>query len=267
MILLLDIGNTRIKWAQALNGALTPQQSLLHREVAPETWIKQLFRERFRPARLLVSNVAGEEMAATIRREAQRSWHVSPEFAVTAASAAGVTNAYPRPAFHGVDRWLALIAARHLTSSAACVIDAGTAVTIDAMNARGLHLGGVIIPGVRMMVESLLARTSDLGSKSRRSAQHAARRQNAGMFANDTAQSIENGALFAVAAAADRAVAELTREVRGDRPNVYLTGGDAELVRKVMATDAEVVPDLVLRGLAVWGGCAASPGASVQSRS
>jgi type III pantothenate kinase len=267
MILLLDIGNTRIKWAQALNGALTPQQSILHREVATETWTRQLFRERFRPARLLVSNVAGEAMAATIRREAERTWRVSPEFAVTAANAAGVTNAYPQPALHGVDRWLALIAARHLTSNAACVIDAGTAITIDALNGRGLHLGGVIIPGIRMMVESLLVHTSDLGSKSRRSAPRATNRGNAGMFANDTGQGIENGALFAIAAAADRGVAELTREVRGDRPAVYLTGGDAERIRAVMMTPAEIVPDLVLRGLAVWGGCAASPAAGVQSRS
>ena len=265
MILLLDIGNTRIKWAQALDGRVTPQQSLLHREVATGTWVKQLFRERYRPARLLVSNVAGEEMAATIRREAQRNWQVSPEFATTMASAAGVTHAYPQPAFHGVDRWLALIAARHASANAACVIDAGTAVTIDAIDARGLHLGGVIIPGIRMMVDSLLSRTSDLGSKSRRSGPRTADRGKAGMFASDTAQGIENGALFAIAAAADRGVTELTRVVRGERPGVYLTGGDAERIRAVMTTDAELVPDLVLRGLAVWGGCAAAAGASVQS--
>lgn len=267
MILLLDIGNTRIKWAQALDGALTPQQSLIHREVATDTWTRQLFRERFRPARLLVSNVAGEEMAATIRREAERNWHVTPEFAATTASAAGVTNAYRQPAFHGVDRWLALIAARHSTANAACVIDAGTAVTIDAMNGRGLHLGGVIIPGIRMMVDSLLSRTSDLGSKSRGAGPRPAGHGKTGMFASDTAQGIENGALFAVAAAADRGVTELTREVGGERPDVYLTGGDAERIRGVMTTQAEVVPDLVLRGLAVWGGCAAGSGASVQSRS
>ena len=266
MILLLDIGNTRIKWAQALNGALTPQQSLLHRDVPAQTWTKQLFRERFRPARLLVSNVAGDEMAATIRREAERSWHVQPEFAAPSASAAGVTHAYPQPAFHGVDRWLALIAARHLTTNAACVIDAGTAVTIDAIDSRGLHLGGVIIPGIRMMVDSLLTRTSDLGHKARGSGPRAVTRQKTGMFASDTAEGIENGALFAIAAAADRAVAELARTVKGDPPRVYLTGGDAERIRTVMTTEAEVIPDLVLRGLAVWGGCAAGAGARVQSR-
>lgn len=266
MILLLDIGNTRIKWAQALNGALTPQQSLLHRDVAVQTWSKQLFRERFRPARLLVANVAGEEMAVMIRREAARSWQVQPEFAATSASAAGVTHAYPQPASHGVDRWLAVIAARHMTANAACVIDAGTAVTIDAVDNRGLHLGGVIIPGIRMMVESLLTRTSDLGRKARGSGPRAVTRQSTGMFASDTRQGIENGALFAIAAAADRGVAELARAVRGDPPKVYLTGGDAERIRALMTTEAEVVPDLVLRGLAVWGGYSAGAGARVQSR-
>ena len=76
MILLLDVGNTRIKWAQLLDGALTPQQSLIHRGVATEDWIKQLFRERFRPQRLLVANVAGAGMENTIRREAQRLWQL-----------------------------------------------------------------------------------------------------------------------------------------------------------------------------------------------
>jgi type III pantothenate kinase len=266
MILLLDVGNTRIKWAQMLDGELTPQQSILHRDVASETWVKQLFRERFRPARLLVSNVAGAEMQATIRREAKRLWQVSPEFAATSASAAGVTNAYAQPSSHGVDRWLTLLAARHMTASAACVIDAGTALTIDALDARGLHLGGVIIPGIRMMVGALVERTSDLGRKSRASMRAGGSGSRPGMFANTTAQAIENGALFALAAAADRAVAELARQTRTEHPQVYLTGGDAERVRGAMTTPAEIVPDLVLRGLAVWAGCAVERARGVESR-
>ncbi len=266
MILLLDIGNTRIKWAQVLDGALTPQQSLLHREVALDVWTKQLFRERFRPARLLVSNVAGADMAGTIRRQAERYWHLTPEFAATTASAAGVTNAYPQPSSHGVDRWLALIAARHMASSAACVIDAGTAVTIDAVDGRGMHLGGVIIPGIRMMVDALLDRASDLGSKSRTPKPRPAIGHQAGMFASSTAQAIENGALFAIAAAADRGIAELARQLCSIRPDVYLTGGDADRIHTAMTTAAEIIPDLVLRGLAVWGGYAAVPAARVESR-
>lgn len=266
MILLLDIGNTRIKWSQVLDGALTPQQSILHRDVAATTWMKQLFRERFRPARLLVSNVAGTEMLATIRREAERRWQITPEVATTTATAAGVTNAYPQPSSHGVDRWLTLLAARQMTSTAACVIDAGTAVTIDVLDAQGLHLGGVIIPGIRMMVGALVDRTSDLGHKSLVPARASTIGARPGMFANTTAQAIENGALFALAAAADRGVAELARHTHAERPLVYLTGGDAERIRTAMTTPAEVVPDLVLRGLAVWGGCAGERAPGVESR-
>jgi type III pantothenate kinase len=266
MILLLDIGNTRIKWAQMLDGELTPQQSILHRDVAQEVWMRQLFRERFRPARLLVSNVGGPDMLAAIRREAKRLWQVSPEVASTTASAAGVTNAYAQPSSHGVDRWLTLLAARQMTAAAACVVDAGTALTIDALDARGLHLGGVIIPGIRMMVEALVERTSDLGKKSRTSTRGAGGGSQSGMFANTTMQAIENGALFALAAAADRAVAELIRQTHSEHPQVYLTGGDAERIRSAMTTPAEIVPDLVLRGLAVWAGCAGKTTPGVESR-
>jgi type III pantothenate kinase len=266
MILLLDIGNTRIKWSQVLDGTLTPQQSILHRDVVAATWIKQLFRERFRPARLLVSNVAGTEMLATIHREAERWWQIAPEVATTTATAGGVTNAYSQPSSHGVDRWLTLIAARQMTSTAACIIDAGTAVTIDALDAQGLHLGGVIIPGIRMMMGALVDRTSDLGHKSLVSARSSTIGSRPAMFANTTAHAIESGALFALAAAADRGVAELARQTHTERPQVYLTGGDAERIRTAMTTPAEVVPDLVLRGLAVWGGCAGEHAPGVESR-
>ena len=252
MILLLDIGNTRVKWAQLLDGSLTPQQSFLHRDVAPDEWIKQLFRERFRPKRLLVANVAGAGMEATIRSEAQRVWQLTAEFATSQAHACEVTNAYPQPPSLGVDRWLALIAARHLGPGWACVIDAGTALTIDALDPAGLHLGGLIIPGSRMMVDALLDQTSDIARKAREFAG-----QVAGMiaektaFANNTAQAVASGAAYALAAAADRAVADLTRGAGGATPRVYLTGGDAEQLKRAMTSLAEVVPDLVLRGLAV----------------
>ena len=252
MILLLDVGNTRIKWAQLLDGALTPQQSLMHREVTSEEWIKQLFRERFRPRRLLVANVAGAGMENTIRVEAQRRWQLAPEFAVSQAYACEVTNAYPQPTSLGVDRWLALIAARHLAPGWACVIDAGTALTIDALDATGLHLGGLIIPGTRMMMDALLDRTSDIARKAREFAGQAAGKiAEKTVFASSTAQAVASGSIYALAAAADRAVADLTRRAAGEAPRIYLTGGDAEHLKRAMTSPAEVVPDLVLRGLAV----------------
>ncbi len=253
MILLLDIGNTTLKWAQLLDGALTPQQLLVHRDADPQVWMKALFRERFRPARLLVANVAGIEMQERIAAEAQRLWQVEPQFAVVAAVAQGVTHAYRDVAAHGVDRWLATIAAYRLAGGAACVVDAGTAMTVDGVDAKGLHLGGLILPGVQMMIDALFGRTADIARQARRiSAMPGADASGAaGLLATDTAQAVANGAVLAVAAVADRAIVEVSRRVSAE-PRVFLTGGDAERVSKVMQTSTlQIVPDLVLQGLAL----------------
>lgn len=252
MILLLDIGNTCIKWAQLLDGRLTPQQTLVHRDIDSAVWMKQLFRERFRPARLLVANVAGMQMQDRIAQEAQRLWQIAPEFAATATFAAGVTHAYRDVSTHGVDRWLAIIAAYRLAGGAACVIDAGTAVTFDGVDAKGLHLGGLILPGVRMMIDSLLSNTGDIARVARKIPETTGANisNHVPLFATATAQAVANGAVLAVAAAADRAVAEVTQRV-GTVPRVFLTGGDAPAVQKLMQTTVEQVPDLVLQGLAL----------------
>lgn len=268
MILLLDIGNTCIKWAQLLDGRLTPQQSLIHRDVDTEVWMKQLFRERFRPARLLVSNVAGVQMQQRIAQEAERLWQIKPEFAATVPFAAGVTHAYREVAAHGVDRWLAVVAAHRLSGNAsstalskpsagssggaACVIDAGTAATIDAVDGKGLHLGGLILPGVRMAIDALLSNTGDIARLARQLPGTAGTNISGSntLFATATAQAVATGAVLAIAASADRAIAEVAQRV-GAAPRVFLTGGDAASVQKAMQTPAEQVPDLVLQGLAI----------------
>jgi type III pantothenate kinase len=251
MILLLDIGNTRIKWAQLLDDSLTPQQALVHRDVAEEAWTKQLFRERFRPRRLLIASVAGSKVAATVRREAEKAWSVVPEFISSTPVAGGVTNAYGDASTLGVDRWLAVIAGHEITRGAACVIDAGTAVTIDAVSQSGLHIGGMILPGIQVMVDSLLQRTSDIADHSRRSRTKAGADPRPGnSFASNTGQAILNGAVVAVASAADRAASEAAATLKAPA-RAFLTGGDAERLQRMMQTKVELVPDLVLRGLAV----------------
>jgi len=258
MILLLDVGNTRIKWAQIQGSDLTPQQALTHRGEEQKEWVDKLFRERFRPARVLVANVAGDAMSQLIKEKSQAVWQVAPEFAASTSVAGGVTNAYSTPSSLGVDRWLAVIAA-HEIGAAACVIDAGTAVTVDVVDSRGLHLGGLIIPGVELMMNSLLDRTSDIADKSGRrpSTARTDARAELQIFASDTASAVANGALVSIAAAADRAAAAAVRQC-GESTRILLTGGDADRLARAMQTPAEIIPDLVLRGLAVLA--RASPG-------
>jgi type III pantothenate kinase len=148
-----------------------------------------------------------------------------------------------RPWRLGVDRFVAVIGAHHRAPHrAVCVIDIGTAMTIDLVDSAGEHLGGSIIPGPQLMVESLLKSTSGIRRRS------GGKIRSHSLFARDTRAAIERGAHHAVAAAVDYAVAE-ARHAFGTAPLVLLTGGAAESVQPLIQSAHTLVPDLVLRGL------------------
>jgi type III pantothenate kinase len=171
---------------------------------------------------------------------------VEPQFAAVGAHAAGVTCAYRDPSQLGVDRWLAVIGAWHRAKRAACVVSSGTATTVDAVDANGLHLGGLIVAGLDLMEESLLRRTSDIAKSA-----GGALRAPATVFADNTAAAVRNGAVFATAALAERVATELERRV-GREPAMFLTGGNATRVAPCFVRAPDIVPDLVLQGLAAW---------------
>jgi type III pantothenate kinase len=145
----------------------------------------------------------------------------------------------------GADRWLALIGAWTLVRSALCVVDAGTAVKVDSVDAAGQHLGGLIVPGIHMMREALMSKTSDIA----RAAEHSTPSL-AGVLANNTIGAVSRGAVFALAGMADRA-AEVIEHSTGVKPKLFITGGDAGMITGTMRSHGQVVPDLVLQGLAV----------------
>ncbi|HZF14826.1 MAG TPA: type III pantothenate kinase [Steroidobacteraceae bacterium] len=247
MNLLIDIGNSRIKWAWSDAGRVaTDQISLAHGGEVGGEWLKLATSAGLRPERILVSNVAGARMAETLVRLSREAFSVSPDFAAVAAAAAGVTCAYRDPSQLGVDRWLAVIGAWTRAKRAVCVLDCGTATTVDAVDGDGLHLGGVILPGLDLMEDALLKRTSDIS----RVIGVAARAQ-ATLFADNTAAAVRNGAAFATAALTERAATELERRSAGT-PVIYVTGGNATRVAPCLLRAHEVVPDLVLQGLAAW---------------
>ena len=199
--------------------------------------------------RVVVANVAGSAMANRLRAYTTERFGVAPEFVAVAPAAHGVTNSYAHPKRMGVDRWVAMIGAFHEYGGPVCVGDAGTAVTIDAVDADGKHLGGVIAPGTRLMRTSLDRATSDilLDEATRRAA------TGGELFATDTDGAVAAGTLYPLAALMDRALDELAARW-GRVPRLVLTGGDAEHLAGAMRHPAELVPDLVLRGLAVFAG-------------
>jgi type III pantothenate kinase len=245
MQVVIDIGNTRIKWALLKSGGLAAQDSAVHRgelEAAFATVVAALPNN---VTRAVVANVAGAALGARLRETLERRG-VTVDFVATTAKRCGVRCAYTDPNRLGVDRWLAVLAAYGLARGAACVVSAGTAVTFDAVDAGGQHLGGLILPGARLMAAALDRETSNIGTTP--PAQVAPRGLD--LLGRDTAQAVGHGTMLALAAAVDRAAARVAAAL-GTRPPVYLTGGDAPALQPWLETPVDLRADLVLEGLAL----------------
>ena len=243
--LLIDVGNTRLKWGSLSRGRIERTGSI-RLEVLHESGFSALTTRLPRsPETILVSNVAGPGFAARLASVLGIHCNVEVHFARSEKSACGVINSYRQPRLLGVDRWVAMIGARAESPSAWCIVDAGTAVTIDALDRTGRHLGGQIIPGLHAMAQALESDTSDIGG-----AGGTGRDPGAGLelFASTTRQAVRNGSLSAICGAVERAVRAMRRG--GHRTRIVLTGGDASRILKQLDGKALHCPHLVLQGLA-----------------
>jgi type III pantothenate kinase len=247
-ILLVDIGNTRVKWGLLRGSTLGRAHALAHGRRAAA--FDELLRRLPRPERIVAVCVGGEKLERALDRAARREWGIRPQFVRSARKTAGVTNGYREAWRLGADRWVATLGAHALARGRdALIVSVGTALTVDLVTDAGRHLGGAIIPSPTHMVESLLSGTH--GIRRRAAGNHGSPRK---LFAADTASALAAGARFAAAAFVDRAVREAAL-LLGRRPLVLLTGGGARELKDSLRTPVRPVPDLVLRGLAA---CAAA---------
>jgi type III pantothenate kinase len=245
MWLLVDVGNTRIKWARLVDGQLQK-----HYAAANSGWTAQHYARRVigrqwprAEGRIIVSSVAGEKVARMLIAAARQVGAPVPQFVTSERSAAGVTTEYLEPWRLGVDRFVGAIGAHHLASGQpVCVVNVGTAMTLDLVDGRGVHRGGAIVPGPALMVSSLLTETNGIRRRA-----HGGRSGLTSLFA----RTIGQGSLYAAAALVDRAVDE-ARVLLGSQPLVLLTGGGSKALRPLVLSSAVSLPDLVLHGLAVW---------------
>jgi len=262
-VLLVDVGNTRIKWAMWSQGRLSQQRAEPHAGWRQADFARRLFSAKSAPARIIVASVAGSRIERALVRAASRALHVKPELLRTTRQAGGVTTRYVDPWRLGVDRFMAAIGAHWLAGARpACVVNVGTAVTIDLIDGRGVHRGGVIVPGPELMVRSLLSSTAGIerraweprtAARDARASRSASRPQRISLFARNTRSAIEQGAAYAVAAVIDRAVSEAAWVLHG-RPLVLLSGGAAVRVEPLVRSRHVTVRDLVLRGIAIHAG-------------
>jgi len=243
MMLLADIGNTRIKWLAWEQGQVRRRGGLRHRGVDRRRLGPQLWGRLERPAQVWIANVAGPEMAAALSAWIVEAWSLEARFAHTEAAGFGVRCAYAVPSRLGVDRWVAMIGARSLTRQVCCVVDCGTATTIDALSPAGGHLGGVIFPGIRLMRESLYRDTRQIPAEA----------GTVTLFGRDTMDGVWGGTAYAVAAAIDRITRQMAADMGGPACRL-LTGGDAEALLPYLEGDYRLEPDLIFQGLLVMAG-------------
>ena len=242
-MLLIDIGNSRVKAGVLEGGRIHLQKPCEWRNAEAGGPWQALLGGLIRPTRMLVSNVAGNAIADTLTAWAQERWQLVPEFVTVQREFAGMTTRYDRPAQLGIDRWLAALAGFHLAQGAVCVLDSGTALTVDIVNAAGDHLGGLIAPGLGLMARSLTQGTAQLSLDVVHRVDH---------IATNTAAAISLGCREAVAGLIVR-VAERVRRELEQEPLWVVTGGEAEMIRELSPVALRVVPDLVLQGIAIVG--------------
>ena len=242
--LLLDAGNTRLKWGLAENGEVHRTGSITQEKIRAKGLAALTTRLPTRIDAALASNVAGPTFATRLAGVVGAHCGCELRFAQTERAAFGVSNSYKQPRRMGVDRWVAMIGAWAEMRSSCLVVDVGTAVTIDALDDNGCHLGGQILPGIVLMADALAQQTSDIPATKPAAA---GSYDGVLMFANNTRGAVGSGALSAVTGAVERAI----RTLRSNDcdATVVLTGGDASRILAALNGPSLHRPNLVLQGL------------------
>jgi type III pantothenate kinase len=242
--LALDVGNTRLKWAHYE----TPKPGarlLAHGAVFLEN-IEKLAEEDWQalpqPRHILGCIVAGDAVKRRVIEQLEH-WDTAPSWVISSEREAGVTNGYEHPARLGSDRWVAMIGAHHRLLSRGLrkpcvVVMVGTAVTVEAVDAEGRFLGGIILPGHGIMLRALESGTAGLHVPT----------GDVRDFPTNTSDALTSGGTFAIAGAVQRMVENVTRHC-DQTPVCVMTGGAGWKMAPSMSVEFELVDSLIFDGL------------------
>jgi type III pantothenate kinase len=238
MLLVIDIGNSRGKWGLATSGSsgllrtgsfdtTCDMGTVLGYQDLPLASLKNV----------LISCVSSDVCFRQAAAWLQANTPATVRRFISRPQEFGVINGYRNPEQLGADRWAALLAAQQIVKGRVLVVDCGTAATLDLLSAEGRHLGGYILPGLRMMRRALHCETAGLPEAKGEGVE----------LAVDTRDGIAAGTLLAIVAAIESTVA------RHKNPPCLLTGGDAEMIGRYLQVPCQHEPDLVLKGLVIAG--------------
>ena len=242
MKLLIDLGNSRLKCALWHNGALRHLGALAHVADGGVPGIDELWKGIQSVSAVLIASVAAKPLEDELVLHARRRFGVEARLVASPAAGCGVRNAYPRPERLGIDRFLGLVALRAEQPGPWVLASCGTALTLDALAADGIHLGGLIAPSPPLMRDALTGATARLSAP-----QHARIVERA----DNTDDAIESGVWLAGAALLERFRAQAATDL-GTAPALMLTGGGATQLGALVTTPHRIDAELVLRGLAIY---------------
>lgn len=233
MILLVDIGNSRLKWALWDGTALSPSVAIVH-DGDPAAVLRGLPQREV--TAVWITHVVGAPHEAGMSEAVSARFGRACHFARSRADYLGLRSAYADPGRLGVDRWLMMLAAWREVRSACCLVSAGTALTFDAIDANGQHRGGFIAPGLMAMLEATLGTTRfatfELGNRYH------------GGLGRDTEDCVRQGAFLAALGAVDRGLR--SADAGAAR---FICGGDAAALQPYLQGAWQRRDDLVLQGL------------------
>ncbi len=238
--LLLDGGNSRLKWAWVENGTFATVGSAPYRDLSPlgAEWAEKADGN----VRIVGCAVCGESKKAQVQEQLARKIEWLP----SSAQALGIRNHYRHPEEHGSDRWFNALGSRRFSRNACVVVSCGTAVTVDALTDDGHYLGGTIMPGFHLMKESLAVRTANLNRP-------AGKRY---PFPTTTSNAIASGMMDAVCGSVMMMHCRLKEKNGEDKPvDVIITGGGAAKVAEALPpaflaeNTVRVAVNLVIHGL------------------
>ena len=244
MILYIDVGNTNTKWAVGDTEAFFDQGSFANQQPFPATLLDHSVESCW------ISSVADSHVSKALVGQVNESFGVTANMVKVTGQAAGMRNGYRSQDRLGVDRWMAALGSRfYAQKGGIVVIDAGTAVTVDYVSPENVFEGGVIVPGVKLMHDALVGSTAGIDSRPA---------EVESVIGKTTSECVNSGVLFGLAGAIERITDEMLSnfaktktEALSGQSHVFICGGDAVMLAKLLPAFYIQHPDLVLRGLQV----------------
>jgi len=241
--LLIDIGNTALKFCFEEDLSSMKYETLKHGEFNVTELLNRLNKNN-EISLIALSTVYVDSVTNLIKQWCKDN-HAELLQVKSEAKFKSLINGYQKPNDLGVDRWLSMIALNDEMSQPYTVISCGTAITLDCVDPQGVHMGGVIMPGIDLMVKSLVQDTmainevvNDTNSVS----------DDFVGLAKNTSNAVDVGILLAITGMIEKAISKVDMK----KNKIFLTGGNSKVIKKNLNLDVEIRPGLVLNGLAVY---------------